>query len=277
LLALPPGLSVEQARDRFRELVRIYPAYQDWSTQSLPEVVADDIRRAAEAAYRNLLPAGRDAVARQLQQLSPDGRETPARWREVGDWLTTSTDLNGWRELATLLARLNDPKADDPVRELANFLARDQFRLRLKEFTLRIPDELRLQPAGPLTLTCGGGETRTLTFAPVGEPTADPKRRQKMYTFAREAAEAVVYLPGDALRAELSVGRNTANQERFLTWVDGRSQVFQFERLDREPRLQAGGTRDPAGAIAEGVVLTARPEAVPKLPDLLPTVRLVKK
>jgi hypothetical protein len=280
LLMIPKGTSIEEARQRFRELVKVYPGYVDWSTVTLPEAVAADIHRAADTAYRNLLPAGQEPVLKRLQQLSPDGKETAARWHEVRDWLATTDELNGWRDLATALARLADAKKGDPVQDLIAFLSRDAFALRIGEFSLQVPDDLDFQPNGAIVVSgSSNGDARApTTFSLRGEPFVEAKHHRKTYTFVREGGPlALTYFPGDTLNVEVPVNRTGAGLERVLIWPEGPSQVFQFDRLNAMPRIQLTGMRDRPAGPAEGVKLTASPEPVPKVPDLFPMVRLVKR
>src|SRR5581483_10622808 len=152
LLAIPAtGLPLDQARARLQELDKAYPRWRDWLAEPLPDAVAGEVRGAAAASYRNLLPAGREAVLAQLQRVSPDGRETAERWRQLRDWAASPPELKDWRELATLLARLADPRALDPVTALADFLRRDRFDLELQTLTVTIPDDVKVRPVGKLT------------------------------------------------------------------------------------------------------------------------------
>jgi hypothetical protein len=52
--------------------------------------------------------------------------------------------------------------------------------------------------------------------------------------------------------------------------------VFQFERLERPPRLHRKDQVATEGELAEGVTLSVAVGFVPRLPDLLPVVKLAK-
>jgi hypothetical protein len=285
LLRIPPGFTVEQASARLQELKTAYPRHAEWTAADilsrwtaagLPEAVAGELRRAAEASYRNLIRAGQELVLRQLQRVSPDGRETPERWREVRAWLVTTTQLTEWDRLAVLLARLADPRAESPVAALAAFLAQDRIDLDLQSFTLQVPDELRVRPAGRLTIYYRTGSD-VLTFRRFGDDQRDPRRRVTMYTFIPDAGKAIVYQPGDKLWAELPL-KDSADRDLLFTWARSRSLTYQFERLLRPPRLHRKDQDNTAGDLKEDVVLTVVPErGAPRLPDLLPVVELQKR
>ena len=60
-----------------------------------------------------------------------------------------------------------------------------------------------------------------------------------------------------------------------LTWARDRSSVYQFERLRRPPRLHKANEPNTEGTLEEGVrLLIDPPDGVPRVPDLLPVVRL---
>ncbi len=63
-----------------------------------------------------------------------------------------------------------------------------------------------------------------------------------------------------------------------FTWVRGRSLMYQFERLTRPPRLHKTKEETSTGTLEEKVRLTITPsDGLPRLPDLLPVVRLEQK
>jgi hypothetical protein len=60
-----------------------------------------------------------------------------------------------------------------------------------------------------------------------------------------------------------------------LTWSRSRSTLYQFERLSRAPWLHKSGEDADKGEIVDGVrVIFSPPEGWPRVPDLLPPVRL---
>jgi hypothetical protein len=221
-----------------------------------------------------------EIILRQLQQSSPDGRETPERWRALRDWLASTQELAGWRELATLLAGLAEPKAGDPVTELFAFVKQDRFDLELRGLTLSIPDSLKARPVGNLILYHRAGENAPVTFkfAPSGEPQHDPLRGLTRYLYAPDSPVSITYKPGDGLWAELALTKDSEGRERSLLWSGSRSTIYQFDRLHRSPRLLRKGQKETEGAIADSVVLTVSPEGgVPRVPDLVPVVILKKR
>lgn len=274
------GFTIEQARSRLRELEKSYPNYSAWTRLTLPDAAAASLQRTAEGDYRRALAPAQELILRQLQQVSPDGRETPERWRAVRDWLAGTPELAGWRELATLLAKLAHPKADDPVTDLLGFLKHDRFDLDLRGLILTIPDSLKARPVGNLVIYHRSGDSAPATqkFAPTGEPQHDPVRGTTRYTFAPDSRATIAYKPGDALWAELSLTKDSEGRERSLLWSGSRSLTYQFERLVRPPRVLRKGQKETEGPVAEGVVLTVSPESgLPRVPDLMPVVILKKR
>jgi hypothetical protein len=283
LLRIPPpsGFTVDQAGERLQALDKAYPSYRQWSLPAdLAPGIAAELRRALEVSYDNLVKAGRDAVLRQFQRISTDGKETPERWKQVRDWLAANEPLRDWDRLALIVVRLLDPKADDPVPALVTFLGQDRFELELRGLSLHVPDDLKKRPVGRLAVYHrSGDETKpTLSFRILGEGRRDPRRRVTTYTLVPEGGTALTYRPGDLLWAELPLKDTADNRDWLFTWSVCRSLVYQFERLVRPPRLHLKGQEATAGEVADGVGLTIQPErGVPRVPDLLPVVRLEKR
>jgi hypothetical protein len=287
LLYIPDeGLTVEQASRRHQELAKSYPGYAawpekltQWEKQGPPLLVIMLLRDIAEANYRRLLPAGQSLILAKLEQLCPDGRETPARWRTLRDWLAGTQDLTGWRELAAFLAKLHDPRGEDPVAALLNFLRQDRFDLDLQTLTLVVPDDAKLRPTGKITVYHRAGDERiTLTFGQQGEGERDPKKALTRYTFVPEGRATLTYRPGDTLWAELPVNADAQKNDRYLLWSGARSATFQLERLSRPPRLQRRDQADKDGPVVKSVQLIVAPEGgLPRVPDLMPVVVLKKR
>lgn len=279
LLQLPADFPPDQLRSRLQRLDVDYPGYADWSIPSdLPDVVASDLRRAAQTSYRELVKSGQEVVLRQLQRLSPDGREQADRWRQLRTTLPTLPELADCNKLALALLRLFDPSADDPLQALVAFLRQDQFDLEMDSLTLQVPDDLAVRPVGKLAVYHRAGtELRTLAFRPQGEGVRDPQRRLTTYRFVPEGGKTLVFRPGDSLWADLPL-RDKDNRDMLFTWSICRALTYQFERLQRPPRLHRKDQDNTAGEIAEGVVLRVNPSrGLPRVPDLLPVVRLEKR
>src|SRR5262249_56035140 len=79
------------------------------------------------------------------------GREPPDLWRDLlNAWLRNPPDMDAWRTLALVLSRLTGAE-DDPLKDLTDFLKRDQFDLELRRPTLKVNvRRLNLKPAGRL-------------------------------------------------------------------------------------------------------------------------------
>jgi hypothetical protein len=275
---VPPAFTAAQARARVQALEKAYPSFPDgFRLANLPEAVTGEVRRAAKASYDRLLQSGREVVHQKLQEASPEGREMVEGWRRLIPWLNDPADLEAWRVLATVLGRLHDPGATDPVTDLAAFLRRDRFELDLRNVVLEIPDDVRVRPAGALTISHQpfAREREPLQLEPQGDPQRDLRRRVTSYSFRPPPGTgSLTYRPGDGLWAELPV-KDADNRDLRLTWSRGRSDVFQFERLSLPPRLHPPGEE---GAPATGVrLLSLAGGGWPQVADLIPVVRLERR
>ena len=82
--------------------------------------------------------------------------------------------------------------------------------------------------------------------------------------------QTLTYRPGDALWASLPL-----RDDWMFTWVRCHSLRYQFERLTRPPRLHKSNATTTSGTLEEEVRLTILPaDGVPRVPDLMPVVRL---
>lgn len=274
VLDVPKGVTLEQARDRLKEMQKTYPNYKtEFTLADLPDAMKPEVRQAARTSYDFLIEPARAEVLRQLRQTG-SGKETPARWAAVRDWLKDPPELEAWRVLALTLARLQSLDAVDPVTALAAFLQKTSFPIQIRSLTLELPDDLkvRLPDSAKFELyhPAGAGDKPALVLQNTGEGRRDAARRVWTYTFRPEDSQTVTYKPGDELWATLAVGDG-----RVFTWALSRSLVYQFESLLRPPRLHKADEPNTRGVLAEGVRLSIVPEnGVPRVPDLLPVVRL---
>jgi len=275
----PPELTPEVAGAIVAQLDRDYPANVHWSVELFPPGVARELRAAIERSEQNVLLLGREEVLHQVQRLAPDGRETPQLWRKLRDWLELPASTAGWHPLSVRLLRLVDRQAPAPVQVLSTFLNQPQFDVELQRLVLKLPKRLPIAPAGKLTIYLAEGDEvkTTLAFKVQGEPSADDSFTR--WTFVPDAGAAVsyrlAYRPGDTLWADLPV-QTTDGKDRMLTWSLCRSQVFQFERLTRPPRLHKPEQLATDGELILDAALQVSEGIVPRLPDLLPVVRLMK-
>jgi hypothetical protein len=216
-----------------------------------------------------------------LREASPGGPETPKTWQTIRPWLADPADLSAWRVLARLLLYLSDPERTnlDPVADLAAFLARDRFDLSLKGLTLEIPDAVKLRPDGELVIYQVESASKKEVSLPfvVTDKRRDAQRGVTVYNLRPKDGSALTYRPGDDLNAELPV-RDPDDRAMRLTWGRGRSQVYQFEHLTREPRLHARNAEAATGQIEPAVRLQVAPGqgTIPRVPDLVPVVKLEK-
>jgi hypothetical protein len=195
----------------------------------------------------------------------------------VRNWLRDPKELESWRVLAGVLARLDDSEAGDPVSALADFLGKASFTLDLRRLTLEVPESLGVKPAADARLSVfhppSAGEKPALIFEQSGEGERDAQRRVWTYQFRPIEGQRLTYRPGDALWATLPL-----REDLMFTWVRGHSLMYQFERLVRPPRLHKMKEATTTGTLEEKVRLTITPpDGVPRLPDLMPVVRLEQK
>jgi hypothetical protein len=278
VLVIPRQFTLAQAGERRKTLVQAYPNYQsDFILDRVPEAIRPQVSQVARTNYEHLLEPARAAVLNQLQQAGGGSEETKGRWEGVRAWLRDPKELESWRVLAAVLARLDDPQAGDPVNDLADFLNKTSFPLDLRRLTLEIPESLGVKPAPDAKLSiyhpASAGEKPALIFEQSGEGERDAQRRVWIYSFRSVEGQRLIYRPGDALWAALPL-----RDELMFTWVRGHSLMYQFERLTRPPRLHKMKEATTTGTLEEKVLLTITPaDGVPRLPDLLPVVRLEQK
>jgi len=322
-LNVPPDFKMGQAMLRFEDLERDYPRFrEDFTLSDVPEAAVAEIRSAAAARFRNLLPAAQALVLSRLKESGPTDEESLLRWRNLIPWLESRDEGRGmkdenhpsptasspsslnprpssldcWRILATVLARLQDPDAADPVNALVALLKRDQFELSVSTMALSLPDSLNLRPEGKLILHLiprdegrrmkDENNTSTapsftsslirhsssLTFQQVGEPKHESATSE--YTFRAAAATSLVYRPGDTFWADIPVKRSD-RPGWVLTWTRARSLLYQFECLSLPPRLHRKEQENTTGEVARDIRVQVFPETgVPALPVIMPEVPL---
>lgn len=278
-LDIPKPFSLEQVRQHYQKLEALYPRLvKEAAAVELPEAIAREIQHAARTSYEHLLEPAREAVLIHLRQVSPDGRETLEGWRQLRPWLADPPELREWRVLADLLTPFQGTKTADPITALSEFLAKDQFPLDIQRVTLTVPFERKLRPAGPLAIYHNSKDTPALIFkAQDEEGRRDPQQRVTVYTFDRASGAGITYRPGDTLFAKLPVRRDGDPADWALTWARNRSDVYQFERLVRPPRLHRKDQPNKEGELLENVIATVTPESgLPRVPDLMPVVILKK-
>jgi GTP-binding protein EngB required for normal cell division len=275
VLVIPRQFNLDQARERRKALLQHYPNYQsDFILDRVPDAIRAQVRQVAQTHYGHLLGPGQAAVLSQLQQAGGGSEETRSRWESVRNWLRAPRELEDWRVLAVALVRLHDPEAGDPVTALAGFLDKTSFTLDLRRLTLEVPESLGVRPTAEASLSlyhpASSGEKPAVLFEQSGEGERDARRRVWIYQFRPIDGQRLTYHPGDALWASLPL-----RDDLVFTWVRSHSLMYQFERLARPPRLHKSREEASAGTLEEKVHLTITPsEGLPRLPDLLPVVRL---
>jgi hypothetical protein len=276
VLVVPNDFTLEQARARVQELRQAYPNHKtEFVLDGLPEAARPDVQQAAGTNYKYLLAPAQALVLRKLQEAGSRGAESPARWAAVREWLKSPEELAAWRVLATVEAGLHRADATGPVSALASFLQQPRFTVEIQRLTVEIPESLKVRPAADASLSVfhseGPGDGKpALVFEQSGEGQRDPQRRVWTYTFRLLEGKRIVYQPGDRFWASLPL-----RDERMLTWARYRSTTYQFECLRRPPRLHKATEPNTSGSLEEGVRLIITPDdGVPRVPDLLPVVRL---
>jgi hypothetical protein len=269
-------------RLRLEELKKAYPRFQEeFRPANLPEAAAADFRQAAQANYAILLEPGRAVVLRRLVEAAPGNRETAAGWQEVQRWLQKKPEeLADWRVLAGLLKHLAEPGTEeaDPVNELVSFLNRDPFEIVLRRLSVKIPRDLGVRPQGNLNVIhkTSTGET-TLSLEQLGEEVYDPQTRLTTYSFRLQNGGTLTYLPGEDLWARLSLRKEGDTGTGTLSWVRGRSTMYQFEHLQRGAFLHWSDQQPAADTYYENLRLVGGPQTqIPRVPDLLPVVSFGK-
>jgi hypothetical protein len=282
-LDVPDRFPLTQARTHWQRLQALYPRLpQEIGALELPAAVADEVRRAARVSYDHLIATGREVVLTQLQQASLDGKETVELWSSVRTWLNNPEELREWRELAKLLAQVQDRSAKDSVTVLAEFLPKDRFELDIQRVTLEIPFDRKIRPTGPITIFHGpatGEAAAAWTLKLHGdEGRREPQRRVTVYTFWRDSGTSLVYRPGDQFYAHVPVRKEGDDRAWMLTWARDRSELYQFECLTRPSRIHRQDQPNTSGDLTDDIRVTVDPErGLPKVPDLIPVVKLKKR
>jgi hypothetical protein len=280
-LDIPDRCTLAQVENHVQKLEKRYPGLmKEVAATELPEAIAEELRRRARTSYDHLLEPGRETVLARLQEANAEGQETLAGWRRLRPWLVDPVELRDWRILARPLVRLQDPQAKDPVDVLADFLRQDQFDVGLRNLKLEVPFDRKLRPVGPITVYFGSGNDEikpAVVLTRDDEGHRDFQKRITTYKFQRESGSLIVYRPGDHLFATLPVRKENEGGDWLLTWARNRSELYQFERLVRPPRLHRKEQENTQGELMENISLTVVPERdLPRVPDLVPVVKLKK-
>ncbi|MFL5245918.1 MAG: hypothetical protein ACJ8FY_27935 [Gemmataceae bacterium] len=277
-----PLFTLKEASLRVEELRKNYPRFEEQlRLAGLPDVLVPLVKQTARSNHERILEPARAEVLQHLRQAGKGNEETLGRWRAIQGWLAGPEELKDWRILASVLVRLFDPDRTDadPVNELASFIKRDAFEIGIKKLSLKIPDDLAKRPTGDLTIfvqSPDGQNTASIACELLPEKQPDEKGRAVSYSFRPADRSTLTYHPGDKLWATLPL-RDTGKQddEWMFTWSRCRSDVYQFEKLSREPRLHHKDQKATEGKVADGVTLTiTQGSGIPAIPDLVPIVLL---
>ncbi|HEX5273212.1 MAG TPA: hypothetical protein VFW33_22100, partial [Gemmataceae bacterium] len=272
------------ARARLQELRKDYPSFEkEFTIDDVSNTGRPDIRQAAQTNYQNLMDGGRAVVLRQFQEAGANDPADPERRKRVQRWLEQGPDeLADWRVLATTLRRLFDAGAVplDPVDELAAFLGRDRFEIKLSRLSLAIPRDLGVDlqdaPRDTLTVTHrarqGGKETKVALEARKGE--YDAQARVQPVTFRVTGDGTFVFEPGDEVWAKLPLRKPGEAGTWAFSWIRGRSRLYEFEHLARGAWLHEEGKDPTSGRYYDDVRLLPMGDTrIPAVPDLMPVVK----
>jgi hypothetical protein len=276
VLTFGRGFTLAEAHTRTALLRSTYPDYRSlFVLKNVPDEIRAQVLQAARRQYQALLVPGRAEVLRQLQLAGRGKEETAARWAAVRAWLREPEELSSWRVLAGVLLQLLDPAAEEPTATLAAFLGKKQFVIEIDKLTLQIPEVRGLKPredARLVVLHPASDRQPALAFSPSGGARLDARAGMLTATYRLSEGQRVVYRPGDKFWAELPL---RGGKEK-LVWVDARSAQYPFECLRNPPRLvSTDAVKYSEGRLIDGVVLGVSPaDGLPRVPDLLPAVRL---
>ena len=277
-LNLTSSFTADQSASRVADLERLYPGFREnFTLTGLPEVVADQLRQAAKLREQYVSAAGQAVVLRHLNDAMSGQKETYESWKKLLPWLAAPDELNSWRVLATVLARLQDPAALDPVTALDTFIRQTKFDLSIRQITMEIPDDARVRPDGNFTIyhRKSAGDPVPYVFEKTGDEKRDLARGVTSFTF-RSNQQSIPFEPGNSLWADLSV-KSQENSNYRLTWSRSRSQVYQFQRLQSPPRLHLASQSHLDGKLEENINSSFVPEnGIPSLPTLVPNVPVVE-
>jgi hypothetical protein len=250
-----------------------YPndAYPEWDVNNFP----DPVRQAVGIRLRSIFDTGVRHVRRLILAAHGSAPESVENWRRLAGTVLEEPEMKAWGRLLGLLRRWADPTAHpDPVRELADFLRRDQFLLNFRTVSVTIPNDLLEQRAVPppgerfvVTVTPAGGSPSSYAFRQEGG--GRDERGATTFTFVPDGPGGPIAVrPGDQLTAALPL--RAGGQDHRLNWSAGRSAVYQVDRLTQPPRLERGGVNEPAPGVRLAVT---PPEGLPAVPALLPDMR----
>ncbi len=263
---------------RWQRLKADFPNFTKWSLTAIPDALRPEIERQLRRSIAQSDRDGQRVVLDRWHSVTAGKSELPADWARVGESLM-SPALKDWREICTFLARLADPKAEDPVLATATFLRKTSFEHEPKEIKLRIPDTLSnapVRPMGDLTLVLRkrqGDEAIRLSLRLTGDPVRD--KQSVIYTFTADGNPKLTYCPGDTFFAELALRKGERDLK--LTWASRRTNAFQFESLLLEPRLHAADQSVAEGLPAVGVQVKVTEGQFPVVPAMVPLVGVEKK
>lgn len=257
LVPPPPaaaGQSLLLAPDRLAKLRTRYPRAFDgkarWAVTASPGEVQHTLSVRLKTVAANWVDQARRLVA-------DDPAAATGEWAKLAapNGLLSRPEMAAWGELLRRVVGWAEPDrpVEDPVRHLAEFVVRKEFRWEPTGLTLTLPNALRVnavQKAGDLVVRVGDGDgRRTYTFA-AGRP------KVVANTTAIEFSPPdgpIRYAPGEEFAA--SVTLTDADGSYTLRWGEARTPAYRFEALTRDPTLETGGP-NPLADKVEGVLVT---------------------
>lgn len=266
--------AIAAANRRYVSLKKMYPDCNRWTLADMPDAVLPEFQKRLKRTADELARDGQQIMLERLKTLNSNGKDAPADWPRVAEYLLTPT-VQDWRELTDFTFRLLDPQKTDTVEVAAKFMREAKFDFQFKRLTLKIPDSLTdqvVRPASDFVISqrkTPTSEPQQIKLKLVGEP----KREQQslLYTFAVDGSANLTVIPGDIVTAELLVKKSET--EFKLSWITTRTQTYQFDVLQSPPRLHDAKSPPTQGIPAIGVTLTITDGTTHPVPALLPLVK----
>lgn len=259
--------SIDQAPALLSSFRFAYPRSASWSSVDIPDVAMQEVKQAARQCYEQLLTPARSTIANLLVEAG----DVQNPLQSVTGRAAALPAFKAWNELAQIVTKLMGINSD-PLAELEKFAIQTEYSITIQELTMTLPADLPggpFLPNGSWTLHLEGarGVAQKRILRPV-----EPIEAGKPWRFRAEDVKSLVYRPGESLWAEVNI-RDAGGKDWVLSWV-GFPQLnrrYQFDRLNRAPRLHRLDEKPEAGKFVLDVKLDFQPPGgVPRLPDLVP-------
>lgn len=274
-LLVNSDFKIAQAPAMLATFAREHPKSKKWGQADIPDAALPAVQASARAAYAQLLKSARTAIA-PIHNSAIEGPESPAKWRSAIETSAGNPALIAWNELARIALQLAGFDAD-PLGQLVSFIHQDEFAISIS--SIEVIQNLDgstgpLIPTGSLILFVQNpqGQVTKKTFK------APDNISSNRLQFAAADSKPLIYRPGNLMWAELGVTDAAKADLQLTWWANGlRSKYYQFDRLNRAPRLHRVEQKADDGRSMTHIRLEFAPsDALPKIPDLLPEESTVR-